>query len=387
MRNKFDALTQQIIGNVDILMLSETKLDSSFPEGQFLSPGYSAPWIDRTCHGGGLMLFVREDIPSKLLLAENAPIEGFYIEINLRKKKWLICGSYNPHRTTIDSHMDSLSKNLALYSSTYENYIVLGDFNVEVDNNAISSFCDAFDLVNLIREPTCYKNPEKPSCIDLILTNKPHSFKNSGVIATGLSDFHRITVTITKMTFQKLKPRIINYREDYKLFHNIRYRNDLLQEISNSYLEFNDNGFSGFFDICRTTSDQHAPRKKYVRGDHMPFINKTSSKEIMKGTKLRNKFLKDRTEENRSRYASQRNYCVSLLKKTKKEYFGNLNQKKCLRQQNILENSKAFSFGQIVSKEQTTLVENNEIISEDGDVAQTLNSFFSNIVTNLKIPT
>ena len=199
--------------------------------------------------------------------------------------------------------MDSLGKNLALYSSTYENYIVLGDFNAEVDNNAISSFCDAFDL------------PEKPSCIDLILTNKPHSFQISGATETGLSDFHRMTVTVTKMTFQKLKPRIINYK-DYKFFVNVRYRNDLQQEISNSYLEFNDNGFSGFFYICRTTLDQHAPRKKkYARGNHMPFINKTLSEEIMKRTKLRNKFLKD----NRNRYASQRNYCVSLLKKKLKK--------------------------------------------------------------------
>ena len=279
MRNKFDAfdaLTQQITGNLDILMLSETKLDSSSPEGKFLIPGYSSPYrIDQTCHGGGLMLFVREDIPSKLLLTENALIEGFYIEINLRKKKWLICGSYNPHRTTIDSHMDSLSKNLALYSSTFENYIVLGDFNAEVDNIAISSFCDAFDLVNLIREPTCYKNSEKPSFIDLMLRNKPHSFQNSGVIETGLSDFHRMIFTVTKMTFQKLKPRITNYR-DYNFFDNVRYRNDLLQEIYNSYLEFNDSGFSGFFDICRSTLDQHAPRKKKCeRGNHMPCINKT----------------------------------------------------------------------------------------------------------------
>ena len=87
LRNKFDALTQQIKGNVDILMLSETKLDSSFPEGQFLISGYGAPYrIDRTCHGGGIMLFAREDIPSKSLLAENAPIEGFYIEINYLRK-------------------------------------------------------------------------------------------------------------------------------------------------------------------------------------------------------------------------------------------------------------------------------------------------------------
>ena len=72
------------------------------------------------------MLFVRQDILCKLLLTENAPIEGFYIEINLRKETWLICVFYNPHSATIDSHMDSQSKNLALHSLTCESYIVLG---------------------------------------------------------------------------------------------------------------------------------------------------------------------------------------------------------------------------------------------------------------------
>ena len=56
-------------------------------------------------------------------------------------------------------------------------------------------------------------------------------------------------------------------------------------------LILNDKGFSGFFNICRTAVDQHAPRKKkYARGNHMPFINKTVLKEIMKCTKLRKIF-------------------------------------------------------------------------------------------------
>ena len=195
-----------------------------------------------------------------------------------------------------------------------------------------------------------------------------------------------MTVTITKMTFQKLKPRIINYR-GYTFFDNARHRNDLLHEIPSSYLEFSDNGFSGFFDICRTTLDQHAPRKrKYARGNHMPFINKTLSKEIMKRNKLQNKFLKDGTEENRNRYASQRNCCVSLLEKTKKENFGDLNQKNVSDNKKFWKTVKPFLSDKIISTEQITLVENNEIISEDSDVAQTLNYFFSNIVTNLKTP-
>ena len=114
------------------------------------------------------MFYVREYIPSKLLSIENQPIEGFYLEITLRKKKWLLCGTYNPHRNNIGNHLDSLSKNLALYSSAYDNYIVIGDFNTEEDSKEMSSFCDTFDLTSLIKESTSCKNPDNPFCIDLI---------------------------------------------------------------------------------------------------------------------------------------------------------------------------------------------------------------------------
>jgi hypothetical protein len=88
LRNKFDFLVDQCKGNVDVLMISETKLDSSFPVGQFLIEGFSMPFrLDRNKNGGGIMLFVREDIPVKLLSTEVHPIESFYIEINISKKK------------------------------------------------------------------------------------------------------------------------------------------------------------------------------------------------------------------------------------------------------------------------------------------------------------
>ena len=171
----------------------------------------------------------------------------------MRKKKWLLYGTYNPHRNNIGNHPDSLSKNVALNSSAYDNYIVICDFNIEADSTETSSFCDTFDLTSPIKEPTCYKNPGNSSCIDLILTKKPLRFQNSCVAETGLSDFHRMILTVTK-TFQKLKPRVINYR-DYKHFNNERFRDDLLSEISNSYLEFDNNSFDEFFNMCRSTLD------------------------------------------------------------------------------------------------------------------------------------
>ena len=222
----------------------------------------------------------------------------------------------------------------------------------------------SLNLTSLIKEPTCYKNPDNPSCIDLTLTNKPFSCQNSCVAETGLSDFHRMKLTVTKMTCQKLKLRVINYR-NYKHFNNGRFRDDLLFEISNSQLEFDNNSFDEFFNMCRSTLDQHAPRKqKYARGNHMPFMNKTLSKEIMKRTKLRHKFLKERTDEIKKRYALQRHYCVSLLKKTKKKY-DSLNEKDASDNKTFWKTVKPSLSDKIVSKEQILIVENEEIISED----------------------
>ena len=95
------------------------------------------------------MFCVKEDILCKLLSTKNVPIEGFYIEVNLLKKKRLLYGSHNPHMNTIESYLVLLIRSLALYSSTYENYIVIGDFNSDVDNTVMSDFCNTFALLVL----------------------------------------------------------------------------------------------------------------------------------------------------------------------------------------------------------------------------------------------
>ena len=78
-RNKFDFLAQQVKGNIDILMISETKLDESFLVIQFLIDGYSVPFrFDRNGNGGGILFYIREDI----LLSIYQDIEGFSVEIN-----------------------------------------------------------------------------------------------------------------------------------------------------------------------------------------------------------------------------------------------------------------------------------------------------------------
>ena len=73
---------------MDILMISETKVDDSFPDGQFFLDGFGTLFrLDRNRNGGGITLFIRNDIPVKVVSTDDRPIENFYVELNFRNKK------------------------------------------------------------------------------------------------------------------------------------------------------------------------------------------------------------------------------------------------------------------------------------------------------------
>ena len=74
------------------------------------------------------------------------------------------------------------------------------------------------------------------------------------------------------------------------------------------------------------TFEKHAPSKaRYTRANQAPYMNKKLSKEIMKRSRLRNKFLNTKSDLDRKAYNKQRNYVVSLMRKEKKEFNGKLN--------------------------------------------------------------
>ena len=66
------------------------------------------------------------------------------------------------------------------------NFILIGDFNSEIHENAMDVFCAIYNLKNLAKGPTCLKNADNPSCFDLILTNKPLYFQMA-TVETGIS--------------------------------------------------------------------------------------------------------------------------------------------------------------------------------------------------------
>ena len=204
-RNKFELLAHQIKDNKDILIISQRRLDESFPTSQFFINGFrSFHRLDRNCNGAGILLCIREDIPSKLLSIETDLTKAFFVEINLHnKKKWLISCSYNQKRASIANHFSALNKCTEIDISELGNLIFLGDFNAGLDDTDMKHFCSIYNLTSMINKAMCYKSPDKPTYIDLILTNCPGSFQNSGVVETRLSDFYKMVVTVMKTSYRK----------------------------------------------------------------------------------------------------------------------------------------------------------------------------------------
>ena len=173
------------------------------------------------------------------------------------------------------------------------------------------NFCDLNGLRNLINVPICYKNSDNPTSIDLILTNRPSYFQHSTVFEASLSDFYLLTITEFKTSFHKREPKIIKYR-DFKNFDNNKFRSEILK------CNFDFTDLRTFKETVFNMFNKYAPiKKKYVRANEAPFMTKELHKAIMKRSRLRNKFLKDRTENNQKNFKLQRNFCKKLLRTTK----------------------------------------------------------------------
>ena len=105
----------------------------------------------------------------------------------------------------------------------------------------------------------------------------------------------------------------------------------------------------------------------------------------MKRSKLKNKYDKKRNYENWSLYKKQRNYCLSLLRKTKKAYFEKLNIKEIGDNKTFWETVRPYFSDKDNKSSKITLVENNIVIADEERVAELMNKYFVNITKNLNL--
>ena len=386
LRNKIEMLQEVVKNNIDILLISETKLDSSYPDGQFLLKHFSSPIrLDRNANGGGLLLYIREDIPCKVLNkhSNDGNFESLFIELNLKSKRWLLSCSYNPNKTVIEKHLKHLSNGIDCYSPRYDNYLLFGDFNAEISNEHVEQFCATYNLRNLVKQPTCFISVDNPSCIDLILTNHPKCFQNSGTYETGLSDFHLLVYSVLKICFEKKRPIIVNYR-DYKRFDNTKFREKVLVKFSeNDNISVENQNYK---ETIRKIIDELVPLKeKHLRNNDAMFMNKLLRKAIMKRSRLLNRYRRKKDTSSRLAYKKQHNFCVKLLGKSKKDFYNNLDVKYITDNKLFWKTVKPCFSDKTKKNRNITLVREDKIISEDKDLAKVFNDHFCNIVEEQNI--
>ena len=140
------------------------------------------------------------------------------------------------------------------FTKAYDNYLIMGDFNLDPHNKRLGYFLNSNNLVNLVKTSTCFKG--SGSCIDLILKNRKYSFKNTTLYKTVVSDHHHMILTLLKNTFQQKELKCFIYR-DYKSFILENFKSDLqeaFQSCKGSY-DALDNYFTSIL-------NKHAPKKK-----------------------------------------------------------------------------------------------------------------------------
>ena len=188
---------------------------------------------------------------------------------------------------------------------------------------------------------------------------------------TGLSGFHKMTLTILKSSFAKQKPRVLRAN---------LWNSDL--QISNKDLKHLKKNLP--------VSCKHncCVEKQVYTANQAPFINKEIQRAVMVRSKLRKTFLKSRPKSSKKAYNKQRNKCLSLLRKTKKAYCSNLNVKDIVDNKKFWKTVKSFFSDKSNNFENLSLSENGNLLTDDFEIAQTFNKYFQNLVPNvdLKVP-
>ena len=162
---------------------------------------------------------------------ENENAETICLELIIAKMKWCILFAYRPPDTNKTMFFNEIYITLNKIYGKYDNILLAGDLNIDElktgsdSSNHLSDAKDVFNLTNLVKKPTCFKSQDG-TLIDLMLTNRPRSFLKSQNFEIGLSDCHKLVISILRASFQKFPRKIITYR-DQKRFNQEHFLQDL----------------------------------------------------------------------------------------------------------------------------------------------------------------
>ena len=277
---KFIDLKQIISKSLpDIIILAETKIDSSFSKPQFYLENYYEPTRDdKSTNSGDIIEYIRKGVVRKRIPElELKSFERITSELTIAKNNWFLLSFYRTEReenklSNITKFFQELFQILNKAINKYDNIIIMGDINIDHGNKKsigykeLVNFMDIFSLKNLINDKTCFFRGHESS-IDVILTNQPRKFYTSKTFELGVSDCHKMIATSLRAHIPRIKSKTVYYRS-YKNFDRITFLKELADNISDNFdVSDANSSYENFVNILLNVTDKRESKSFHEQRD------------------------------------------------------------------------------------------------------------------------
>ena len=385
LRHKVTEIHEMLTKNFfDVLAISETKLDDSFTNGAFNICNYKMYRQDRNKNGGGILFYVKDTLPHRMLIEHsfmNEGIECLTLQVVMRNKLNISC-LYKPPNIKDDVFSRVFSRHCESLTADGNVNVFIGDFNYNMlEQNLLCDMCDLYGLVNMIKTPTCFK-AARPTLLDVILTNEPRKFHNTLNADLGVSDFHNFVGVSTKMHHRGNARNKITYRS-FRHFDSHKFSTDIEQIPFSVCKIFDDidDVYWAHSAMIQNVVNEHAPIKtKVISGNRVPFMNGKLRRAIHQRNMWRNRHFRDKGNPYlRHKYTRARNYVVSLTRKSTKQYF----VERCTggpKNDNFWATIKPFLSDKGCNRsDKIILKENDTVVTDSSEIATIFNMYYTSV--------
>ena len=395
--------------NSAVIVISESKLDSTVLDPEIHIENYEIPRFDRKRHGGDVACYIRSDISYKLNSFLPNEIENITFDILMPHTTPITIGIiYGP--PNVSKFLDIFEENLPKVNSSYREIYFLGDFNINLfefgkyvldesssNNKNLDSFtkkyheyCTLFGLKQLIKCPT-RATCNSSSILDHVLASFPDRVSISGVIDVGISDHQLIYCT-------RKTARIKSYCHKQITFRSLKnYSPEVYEEVLRklsfpSYEIFNDidKAYENFFQKVMAVIDSRAPSEnKRIKGTSQDWSDAQIIEKTNERDKLFKKFKKSRVHVDKDNYKEARNEVQKLIRAKKKAYLESKLTESIGKPKGLWKSLKSLGLKFERSISNINCLENDKSANFDVKyIAKDYSAYFSNLAENLvsKLP-
>ena len=382
------------------MIVTETKIDSSYPNSQFSIPGYGLYRNDRKKGGGGILAYISNYLICKRIKPANTykTIEPIVLEIQLKTKSFIVIGLYRPPKNFTLSYRSELEEELnkICNSASLQNkcIVLLGDLNLEAlrpetnEGKLLLDLQETHEFECLISKPTRIKkiwDRISTSLIDVILTNCPLEFVKSGVFDPSLSD-HTLVNAFMKERVLKSKTKVVTFKS-CKNIDKHALKVDIARapwHVTEVFDDIDDQ--SEFFSLLlKDIIDEHMPLKKMrVRERDVPYMTSEWKKAIRKRRKALRKYHKTKNPDDWDIQNKLRNEATRLRRKSIKEFWIKKSKDLKDKPQQFYKTFMHF-LGSRKTRESVDmkLKVNNSLVTNKLDIAETMGDYFSSIADDI----